>query len=107
MQKENIEISYQISKSGLYYEYSISFFKKQPKIQQIIPRNSSNLKEIVQFSCHLPKMQEVRIIQDWDGLIKSWNGMSLRENVNTLTLICFYVSEYLPLISSLKYVNWQ
>lgn len=56
MQKENTEIPYKISKSGLYHKYIISFFKNIHKFNtmtDIIPRNSSNLEEIVQLSCRL------------------------------------------------------
>ena len=55
--KENpTEISYQISKSRLYHKHLISFFKNILKFNtmtEAIPRNSSNLEEIVQLSCHL------------------------------------------------------
>lgn len=58
--KNHIEISYQISKSGLYHEYTISFFKKNilkfNTMIDIIPRSSSNLEEIVRLSCSLQRM---------------------------------------------------
>lgn len=44
--------------------HSLKNNQKFDTVTDIIPRNSSNLKEIVQFSCRLLRMQEVRIIQD-------------------------------------------